>query len=182
MRSNLCERADQASAIAVVLESIQLETILILTSRKGSKRNLHSAVNLGQVTVGDHLRWLVADTNLESSWAPIDELDSTLGLESGNGEMDIVGNDVTTVKQTGGHILSIARIALHHLVVWLEACHRDLLDGVGLVGCLRGGDNGGVGNEREVDTGVWHQVGLELVEIDVEGTVESERSSNGRDN
>jgi hypothetical protein len=33
-----------------------------------------------------------------------------------------------------------------------------------------------------VDTGVWHQVGLELSDIDVEGTVESEGGSEGGDN
>jgi hypothetical protein len=47
------------------------------------------------------------------------------------------------------------------------------------VGGLGGGDDGRVGNEREVDTGVGDQVGLELVQVDVEGTVETERGSDG---
>jgi hypothetical protein len=50
------------------------------------------------------------------------------------------------------------------------------------VGSLVGGDNGSVGDEREVDTGVGDQVGLELVEINVERAVETERCSDGRDN
>jgi hypothetical protein len=33
-----------------------------------------------------------------------------------------------------------------------------------------------------VDTGEGHQVGLELVQVDVKGAVESERSGDGRDN
>ena len=33
-----------------------------------------------------------------------------------------------------------------------------------------------------MDSWVWHQVGLELSNIDVEGTVESEGGSQGRDN
>lgn len=36
-----------------------------------------------------------------------------------------------------------------------------------------------VGDEREVDAGVWHQVGLEFVEIDVQRTVESEGCGDG---
>jgi hypothetical protein len=127
------------------------------------------------------LRWLEADTNLEASWAPVNELNGTLGLESGNGLVDILGNNITTVQQASSHILSIARIALNHLVVWLEARHGDLLDRVGLVGSLGGGDNWGICNEREVDTWVGNQVGLELVQVDVERSVESEGSGDGRD-
>jgi len=46
---------------------------------------------------------------------------------------------------------------------------------------LLGGDDGGVCNQREVDTGVGHQVGLELSEIDVEGTIEAQRGGDGAD-
>jgi hypothetical protein len=49
------------------------------------------------------------------------------------------------------------------------------------VGGLGGGDDRGIGDEREMDTGVWHQVGLELIEIDVQGAVKSEGSSDGGD-
>lgn len=144
--------------------------------------NLHSAVDLGKITVGDHLRRLEADTNLETSWAPINELNSAFGLQSGNSEMDVLGNDITTVQQASSHVLSVAGIALHHLVHGLEARHRDLLDRVGLVGSFGGGDDWGVGNEREVDTWVRNQVGLELIEINVERTIESEGSGDGGDN
>ena len=41
-------------------------------------------------------------------------------------------------------------------------------------------DDWGIGYEREVDPGVGHQVGLELSQINVQGTIESERSSDGR--
>ena len=42
-----------------------------------------------------------------------------------------------------------------------------------LVLALGGGDNGCVADERVVNTRVRNQVGLELVEINVEGTVET---------
>ena len=47
------------------------------------------------------------------------------------------------------------------------------------MGSFSGGNDGRVGDEREMDTGVWHQVGLELVQVDVEGAVEAERGSDG---
>ena len=46
---------------------------------------------------------------------------------------------------------------------------------------LGSGDNRGEGSEGEVDTGEGNQVDLELVQVDVQGTIESEGSSDGRD-
>ena len=127
------------------------------------------------------MRGLVADTELEASRAPVDELDGALGLEGSDGSVGVVGDDVTAVEQAGGHVLAVPGVALDHLVVGLEAGHGHLLDRVGLVGGLGSRDDGSVGDEREVDTGVGDQVGLELVEIDVEGAVEAERRGDGRD-
>ena len=95
--------------------------------------------------------------------------------------MSVVGNNVTTVQQAGSHVLSLAGIALDHLVVGLEARHGHLLDRVGLVSGLSSRDNGGISDQREVNSGVGDQVGLELVEINVQGTIEAERSSDGGD-
>ena len=50
-----------------------------------------------------------------------------------------------------------------------------------MVGLLSG-DDWGVGREHEVDTWVGDEVGLELGDIDVEGTIESEGGSQGGDN
>ena len=74
----------------------------------------------------------------------------------------------------------MARIALDHLVIWLEARHGHLLDRVGLVRSLGGRDNRSISDQREMDTGVWHKVGLELVQVDVEGAVEAERGGDRR--
>jgi hypothetical protein len=158
-----------------------VRTHLILSFTR-NRMYLHSAADLGEVAVGHVLRSLVADTKLETSRAPVDELDGSLGLKGSNGGMGVVGNDITTVQQASGHVLAVAGVTLDHLVVRLEARHGHLLDGVGLVGGLGGRDNRRVSYEREVDSGVRDQVGLELVQVDVEGTVESEGSSNGRDN
>jgi len=42
---------------------------------------------------------------------------------------------------------------------------------------LLGRDDGSIGGKHEMDSGVGHQVGLELSDIDVEGTIESEGGS-----
>ena len=143
--------------------------------------NLHSTVNLGQVAVGDHAWGLEADTELEASRAPVDKLDGALGLKSSNSGVSVLGDNVTSVQQASCHVLSVPGVALDHLVVGLEARHGHLLDGVGLVGSLGSRDDWCVSNQREVDAGVRDKVGLEFVQIDVEGAIETERGSDGRD-
>ena len=50
------------------------------------------------------------------------------------------------------------------------------------MGGLGGRNDGRVGDKREVDAGVRDQVGLELVQVDVEGAVEAEGGSDRRHN
>lgn len=143
--------------------------------------NLHCAVDLGQVAVGDLLRGLVADANLEASGAPVDELDGALGLEAGNSSVRVLWHDIAAVEQAGGHVLAVAGVTLDHLVVGLKARHGDFLHRVGLVRSLGRRDDGGISNQREVDTRVRDEVGLELVQVDVEGAVEAQGSGDGGD-
>jgi len=136
-------------------------------------------LDLGQVTAGNDGWWLVVDTDLETSWAPVNELDSALGLDVCDGGVDVLGDDVTSVQEAAGHVLAVAGIALDHLVGWLEAGVGDLGDGELLVVGLLGRDDWGVSGEREVDTWVGDQVSLELGEIDIESTIESEGGGDG---
>jgi len=138
--------------------------------------------DLGEITTWDDSWWLVVDSALETGWAPVDELDGSLGLDGGDGGVDILGDDITTVHEAAGHVLAVAGIALGHHGGGLEGGVGDLSDGELLVVGLLGGDDGSVGGEHEMDTGVGHQVGLELSDIDVEGTIESEGGSEGGDN
>ena len=125
---------------------------------------------------------LEADTDLEASRAPIDKLDRALGLQGRNSAVHFLRNNITTVEQTSSHVLPGAGITLDHLVVGLEARHGDLLYGVRLMCGLGSGNHGSVSDQGEMDTRVGDQVGLELSQIDVERTIESERSSDGGDN
>ena len=138
-----------------------------------------SALHLCQVTAWDDGGGLVVDAALEASGAPVDKLDGALGLDGGDGSVDILGNDVAAVHQTAGHVLAVAGVALDHGAGRLKGRvgdlgHRKLL----MVGLL-GRDDGGVGGEHEVDAGVRHQVGLELGDVHVEGAVEPEGCGQG---
>ena len=152
-----------------------------LGDRGGVGEHADGAVDLGEVSVRHHLWWLVADADLEASRAPVDELDGALGLEGGDGLLDIDWDDIAAVEEAGGHVLAVAWVALHHLAVWLEAGHADFLHAVGFVSGLGCRDDWCVGDQREVDAWVWHQVGLELVEIDVQRSIEAEGGSNTGD-
>src|SRR5690606_18467568 len=56
-----------------------------------------STLNLSQVTTWNNSWWLVVDTDLETGWAPVNELNGTLGLDGSNSSVDVLWNDITTV-------------------------------------------------------------------------------------
>jgi len=138
--------------------------------------------DLGEITTWDDSWWLVVDTTLETSWAPVDELDGSLGLDGGDGSVDVLGDDITSVHHAAGHVFTVSWVALGHHGSWLEGGVGDLSDGELLVVSFLSGDDWGVRGKHEMDSGVWDQVGLELSDIDVKGTIESEGGSKGGDN
>ena len=117
---------------------------------------------------------VVVVKDLESSRTPVDELNVALRLDSSNGVVDILGNNVSTVQQTAGHVLAITRITLHHLMRRLEAGVGDLCHAVLLVVRLLGRHDWRVGGQREVDTRIWNEVRLELGQVDVQSSVEAQ--------
>merc|ERR1719203_338829 len=150
-----------------------------LSNGSGVAQHAHGTLHLGQVTSGNNSGWLVVDANLETSWAPVNELDGPLGLDGGNGGVDVLGDNITSVQHAAGHVLAVTGIALDHLVGRLEASVGDLSNGQLLVVGLLGGDDWSVCGQGEVDPGVGHQVGLELSQVDVEGTIEPQGGGDG---
>ena len=121
------------------------------------------ALHLGEVAAWDDGRRLVVDTALEASRAPVDELDGALGLDGGDGGVDVLGDDVTAVHEAAGHVLAVAWVALGHHGRGLERSVGDLRDGELLVVCLLGGDDGRVGASTKWMRGygtklVWNSV------------------------
>eukprot|EP00116_Pleurobrachia_bachei_P018517 sb/3478779/ len=87
----------------------------------GVGQHTDSPLDLGEVTTGYFSGWLVVDANLESSGAPVDELNGLLGLNGCYCIIDVLGDDVTPEEQTTGHVLAVSGITLDHLVGRLEA-------------------------------------------------------------
>merc|ERR1712162_84854 len=76
--------------------------------------------DLGEITTWNDGWWLVVDSALESSWAPVDELNGSLGLDGGDGGVDTLWYDITSVHEAACHVLSVSWIALSHHGGWLE--------------------------------------------------------------
>jgi len=85
-----------------------------LSDGSGVGDHADSAHNLGEITTWDNSGWLIVDTALETSWAPVDELDGSLGLDGGDSGVDILGDDITSVHEAASHVLSVTRITLGH--------------------------------------------------------------------
>jgi hypothetical protein len=146
-----------------------------LSDGSGVGNHAHGSLDTSQVTAGDYSGGLVVDTALEAGGAPVDELHGSLGLDGGHSGVHVLGDDVTTVHHAAGHVLAVAGIALGQHVAGLEHRVGDLGHGELLVVSLLSGDDGGVRGQHEVDAGVGHQVGLELGDIHVQGTIETQR-------
>lgn len=120
------------------------------------------------------------DSHLKSSWTPVHKLDRTFGLNVGDGSIYIFGYDITTIQHTAGHVLPMSGVTLHHLIGWLKAGagylrHRQLL----VVGFLSRNDRR-VCDKWEVNSGIWHQIGLELGQVYVQGSIKSQGCGDGR--
>ena len=99
-----------------------------------------------------------------------------------DGSIDILRNNISSVQHAAGHVFSVTGVTLDHLVAWFKASighlsHRQLL----MVGLLSGDDRS-IGNQREVDSWVRHQVGLELSQIHIESSIKPEGGRDGGDN
>merc|ERR1712062_703076 len=152
-----------------------------LSDGSGVGDHADGAHNLGEITTGHNSGGLVVDTALEASGAPVDELDGPLGLDGGDSGVDILGDDVTSVQHAAGHVLAVTWVTLHHLVGGLKGGVGDLSNRQLLVVGLLGGDDGGIGGQGEVDTWIGHQVGLELRQIYIQGTIKTQGSGDGAD-
>jgi len=137
----------------------------------------YSSHNLGQVTTGNNGGGLIVDTNLESSWAPIDELDGSLGLDGGDGGIDILGDNISSVHHGAGHVFSVSGITFGHHVGGFESTVGDFGNAQLFVIGFFSRDDGSIRRKHEVDSGIGDQVGLKFGDIDVQGSVKSKGGS-----
>merc|ERR1711973_357704 len=148
----------------------------------GVREHAHGPADLSKISSGNDGWWLVVDTDLKTSRTPVNKLDAPLGLDGGNGSIYVLGHHVSSIEEAAGHVLAMTRVALDHLVSRLKAGVGDFRDGELLMVGLLGRDDGGVGDQGEVDPGVGHQVGLELSQVHVQGSVEPQGGGDGGHN
>jgi len=133
--------------------------------------------DLGQITSWDNCGWLIVNTAFEASWAPVDELNGSLGLDGGDWGVDIFGDDVTSVHKAASHIFTVSGIAFGHHGSGFESGVGDFSNWELFMISFLGWDNWGVWWQHEMDSRIWHQVGLEFSDIYVQGSIESEGGS-----
>jgi len=151
--------------------------------RNGSGVGEHGdgAVGLSKLVAGNNGRLVLVDAALETSRAPVNELDGGLVLDGEDGVSDILGDDITAVHEAAGHVLPLARITLAHHVVSLERGVGNLLDGEALAESLLRRDDRRIRAEEEVNARIGDQVGLELVDVNVELALKAERRGEAGD-
>mmetsp|Transcript_36078 Transcript_36078/g.56472 ORF Transcript_36078/g.56472 Transcript_36078/m.56472 type:complete len:336 (+) Transcript_36078:79-1086(+) len=169
------------SSLGVHQVELGVHTVEDIGDSGGVGNHASTTRDLGQIASGNGSRGLVVDTALESGGAPVDELDGSLGLDGRDGGGDLLGDDVSTVHQTSGHVLALAGLALDKHVLLLKESGGELGNGVGLVESVLGAVDGGIGGQQKVDSGVGDQVDLELVDVNIESTLEAERGGQGGD-
>ena len=115
------------------------------------------------------------DSNFEASWAPVHKMNMLLGLDFGYACVHIPGRDIASVQQTTRHVLPCFRVTFHHLVLRFEHTGCDLVSGNFFMIRLLHGEDWGVTGQWKVNAGVWNQVGLEFVQVDVQLSYKSKR-------
>jgi hypothetical protein len=143
----------------------------------GVGQHAHSSLDLGQIASRDDSGGLVVDTALEASGAPVNELDGSLGLDDSDGSVDVLGDNVSSVHKAASHVLAVSRVALGHHVGGLEGRVGQFGNRELFVVSLFSRNDRGIRAQHKVDSRVRNQVSLEFSNIDVQGTIESEGSS-----
>jgi hypothetical protein len=146
----------------------------------GVAQHANSSLDFGQISTWNDGWWLVVDTYFKSSWTPVNKLNCSFSFDGGDGAVDILWYDVTSVKQAARHVFTVSWIAFDHLVGWLKASVGDFGNGQLLVVSFFGGNDWSISGQWEMDSWVWDQVGLEFSQINVQSTIESKGSGDRR--
>jgi hypothetical protein len=169
------------STLRVHEVKLVVQTAPCLGNGRGVGQHADGAVHRSKFTARNTHGLLVVDPQLEASRAPFHQVERSLGLQGSDGGGAVTRYDISTVEESHGHVLSVARIANDHLVVGLEALEGQVVDLETLVRAAVAGHNRGVGDQRVVNTRIRDQVGLELVQIHVQSAVEPETGGYGAD-
>jgi len=100
-----------------------------LSDGSGVGDHAYSSHNFSKITTGDNGGGLVVDTAFETSGAPVNELDGSLGFDGGNGGIDVFGDDITSVHHAAGHVFTVSGVTFGHHRGGLEGGVGDLSNG-----------------------------------------------------
>ncbi len=142
----------------------------------------YSSHNFSQITSWNDSWWLIVDTNFESSWAPVNELNSSLGFNGGNWSIDVFWDDITSVQHRASHIFTMSWVTFGHHWCWFEGWVGDFSYGQLFVISFLGWDDWRVWTQHKMNSWIWDQVGLEFSDINVQSTIESQRGGQRWDN
>jgi hypothetical protein len=88
-----------------------------------------SSHDFSKITSWNNGWWLIVDSDFESGWAPINELDGSFGFDGGNRCVDILWYNITSVHHGAGHVFSVSWITFGHHVGWFERAVGDFSNG-----------------------------------------------------
>ena len=88
----------------------------IIGSRKdrGVEDHAYGSLDHGEITRWNDSWWLIANTTIESSWAPVDKLNGSLGLDGGEGCVGILLYEINSVHEAACQVFSWSWITLSH--------------------------------------------------------------------
>jgi len=152
------------------------------SNSSGVGDHANSSHDFSEITTGNNGGGLVVDTNFESSGAPINELDGSLGFDGSDSSINIFGDNISSVHHGASHIFTVSGITFGHHVGGFERTVGDFSNGELFVVSFFSRDDGSETAQHKVNSGVGNQIGLEFSNIDVKGTIESEGSSQTGDN
>lgn len=109
-------------------------------------------------------------------------LDRSFGFNVCDGCVDIFRNNVSAIEHAASHVFSMTWVAFYQSATWLETGVSYVADRKHFMESFFCRYNRSVGGKRKVNPRIGNKVGLEFRQINVQGSFESERCSNGRNN
>merc|ERR1719285_683000 len=120
--------------------------------------------------------WYFIQTYLETCGTPLNEADLVVLFQPLHGCICLFGLNVTTIVNRNRHILVLHRVKLGILdkhILWLEAVISYLSYRLCLVRSLFLANNRCKGGSHKMQPRKWHQVRLELAQVNVQFPVKS---------
>jgi hypothetical protein len=100
--------------------------------------------DFGQISTGDDGRGLIVNSDFESGRAPVDELNGSFGFNCGDGSVNVLRDNVSSVHHGAGHVFSMSGVTFGHHVGGFERRVGDFGNGELFVIGFFGGDDGGI--------------------------------------